>query len=75
MDFDLSDLKMIILSLVVSVAIIGLCVLLGFGASSFSCAQTGKALNLKANYSFFAGCVITKKDGTKVLLEQLRGFN
>ena len=75
MDFDLSDLKMIILSLVVSVAIIGICVLLGFGASSFSCAQTGKALNLQANYNVFAGCVITKKDGTKVLLEQLRDFN
>ncbi len=75
MDFNLSDLITVILSLIVAVVIVGIFALLGFGAGSFSCAQTGKALNLQANYKFFAGCVITKKDGTKVLLEQLRDFN
>ena len=48
--------------------------LIGFAGESFSCSQKGKAIGLQAKYNIFAGCIITKKDGQKVLLEQLRDF-
>ena len=46
------------------------------GLSSFSsaihCSQTGKALNYKTEWHYWAGCVVEKPDGNRVLLQQMR---
>ena len=44
-------------------------------ARSFECHAKASALGYSASYAPFQGCVLIKKDGTKVLLEQLRDFS
>ena len=39
-----------------------------------SCTAKANALGYKSSYRIFAGCVLEKPDGKKVLLEQLRDF-
>lgn len=38
------------------------------------CSQTAKALNYNSKYTYFTGCVLTKPNGKKVLLKQLRDY-
>ena len=37
-----------------------------------ACSEKAKILNMDHEFGFFVGCVVTKEDGSKVLLEQLR---
>ena len=39
-----------------------------------SCNAKASALGYKCEYHIFSGCVLTKPNGKKVLLEQLRDF-
>ena len=36
------------------------------------CAATGNALGYKTEWHYFTGCIVTKPDGSKVLLKQMR---
>ena len=51
-----------------------LLVMLGLSsvANYTQCSQTGKALNYKTEWHYWTGCIVTKPDGSKVLLKQMR---
>ena len=51
--------------------------LVGFSAivDSTRCSETGKALNYKTEWHYWSGCVVTKPDGNKVLLRQMRDMD
>ena len=36
------------------------------------CSATGRVLGYKTEWHYFTGCVVTKPDGNKVLLRQMR---
>lgn len=36
------------------------------------CSATGNALGYKTEWHYFTGCIVTKPDGSKVLLKQMR---
>ena len=36
------------------------------------CSATGNALGYKTEWHYFTGCIVTKLDGSKVLLKQMR---
>lgn len=38
------------------------------------CSQTAKALNYNSKYTYFTGCVLTKPNGKRILLKQLRDY-
>ena len=41
-------------------------------ADSTRCKEIGKVLNYKTEWNYWSGCVVTKPDGNKVLLRQMR---
>ena len=47
-------------------------VIFSAGADSTRCREVGKALNYQTEWRFWSGCVVTKPDGNKVLLRQMR---
>ena len=51
--------------------------LVGFSAiaDSTRCSETGKALNYHTEWHYWSGCVVTKPDGNKVLLRQMRDMD
>lgn len=53
-----------------------LCLLIGadYIPHKIECSQTAKALNYNSKYTYFTGCVLTKPNGKKVLLKQLRDY-
>lgn len=54
----------------------GIIVLVMTGISVFTdtaqCSATGNALGYKTEWHYFTGCIVTKPDGSKVLLKQMR---
>ena len=40
--------------------------------ANIQCNETGKALSYKTEWHYWSGCVVTKPDGSKVLLKQMR---
>lgn len=75
MKFNLADMIIHILALGLFMSPIILMGLMFTGLDAFSCSQKAKALEFKSEYSIFTGCVVTKSDGTKILLEQLRNID
>jgi len=59
----------------IAVVIIALMIGLSILTSSITCHSKAAALNYRASYAPFQGCVLIKRDGSKVLLEQLREFS
>ena len=49
-----------------------ICVGLSVTADSTRCKEIGKVLNYKTEWNYWSGCVVTKPDGNKVLLKQMR---
>lgn len=48
--------------------------ILAYGIEATTCKITGNELKMKTKYSFFAGCIVEKPNGQKVLLEQMRNL-
>lgn len=48
--------------------------MLGISASTdiARCSAIGNALGYKTEWHYFTGCIVTKSDGSKVLLKQMR---
>lgn len=42
--------------------------------SKYSCEKTAESLGYPCEYSIWTSCIVTKPDGKKILLEQLRNF-
>jgi len=52
--------------------IVAFLIVIGLGANalnSYSCGRTATALGLEHEYSMFTGCIVTRKDGVAVPLE------
>jgi len=49
-------------------------ILFNYAADLISCNAKANSLGYKCEYHIFSGCVLTKPNGKKVLLEQLRDF-
>lgn len=49
-------------------------VILSYVLDSKECKAKAKVIGYKCEYSFWAGCVLEKPNGKRVLLEQLRGI-
>lgn len=45
-----------------------------YGADYLQCSATAKTLEYQSEYNPFIGCVLTKPNGKKVLLKQLRDY-
>ena len=56
------------------VTIIMLALAFDYITGLISCNAKASALGYKCEYNLFSGCVLTKPNGKKVLLEQLRDF-
>ena len=56
--------------------IIILAIIIGidYGADYLKCSATAKTLEYQSEYHPFTGCVLTKPNGKKVLLKQLRDY-
>ena len=52
-----------------------ICVGLSAVADSTRCREVGKALNYSIEWHYWSGCVVTKPDGNKVLLRQMRDLD
>ena len=48
--------------------------LLVYSCNRIECNAVGKKIELKTEYSFWAGCIVEKPNGQKVLLEQMRNI-
>ena len=48
--------------------------LIAYSVDKIECNAVGKKLDLKTDYSFWAGCIVEKPNGQKVLLEQMRNI-
>ena len=61
---------------IVFILFIILCLSIGadYIPHKIECSQTAKALSYKSKYTYFTGCVLTKPNGKKVLLKQLRDY-
>ena len=59
-----------------TVIFLGIVLILMIGTSCtmehIQCLQTGRALNYKTEWHYWTGCIVTKPDGNKVLLKQMR---
>lgn len=47
---------------------------MAYGADYLECSATAKTLEYQSEYNPFTGCVLTKPNGKKVLLKQLRDY-
>lgn len=45
-----------------------------YGGDYLECSVTAKTLEYQSEYNPFTGCVLTKPNGKKVLLKQLRDY-
>lgn len=59
-----------------TIIFLGIVLILTIGVScimeNIQCSQTGRALNYKTEWHYWTGCIVTKPDGSKVLLKQMR---
>ncbi len=60
-----------ILFTLVTVAAVGLSAL----SDAKQCQEVGKALRYETEWHFWSGCVVTKPDGHRVLLRQMRDID
>lgn len=60
----------IIIPIFFTILIIGL----SYAHDKIECSQAAEAFNYKAKYFPYIGCVLTKPNGKKVLLKQLRDY-
>ena len=65
-------MKDIIATLVTFVVLFGVCLGITCVCENYRCSEVGKTLNYKTEWSYWTGCVVTKPDGSKVLLKQMR---
>lgn len=64
----------IIIFLVTVIMLVMLALAFDYITGLISCNVKASALGYKCEYNLFSGCVLTKSNGKKVLLEQLRDF-
>lgn len=65
-------MKDIIATLVVFIVLFGVCSGITCICENYGCSEVGKTLNYKTEWHYWTGCVVTKPDGSKVLLKQMR---
>ena len=68
-------MKDIIVNKIIFFAILFIPFLLCVLCEYIECHAKAKVLNLACEYDIISGCVITKENGKKILLEQLRYFD
>lgn len=56
------------------IIIIAIIIGISYGADYLECSATAKTLEYQSEYHPFTGCVLTKPNGKKVLLKQLRDY-
>lgn len=56
------------------IIIIAIVIGISYGADYLECSATAKTLEYQSEYHPFTGCVLTKPNGKKVLLKQLRDY-
>ena len=56
------------------IIIIAIIIGISYGADCLECSATAKILEYQSEYNPFTGCVLTKPNGKKVLLKQLRDY-
>lgn len=56
------------------IIIIAIIIGISYGADYLECSATAKTLEYQSEYNPFTGCVLTKSNGKKVLLKQLRDY-
>jgi hypothetical protein len=64
---DNTDYLLLIIIVAIIIGII-------YGADYLQCSATAKTLEYQSEYNPFTGCVLTKPNGKKVLLKQLRDY-
>lgn len=61
-----------------TIIFLGIVLILIIGVScimdNIQCSQTGRALNYKTEWHCWTGCIVTKPNGSKVLLKQMRNM-
>lgn len=56
------------------IIIIAIVIGISYGADYLECSATAKTLEYQSEYNPITGCVLTKPNGKKVLLKQLRDY-
>lgn len=56
------------------IIIVAIAIGITYGADYLKCSATAKILEYPSKYNPFTGCVLTKPNGKKVLLQQLRDY-
>lgn len=56
------------------IIIIAIVIGISYGADYLECSATAKTLEYQSEYHPFTGCILTKPNGKKVLLKQLRDY-
>lgn len=56
------------------IIIVAIAIGITYGVDYLECSATAKTLEYQSEYHPFTGCVLTKPNGKKVLLEQLRDY-
>ena len=56
------------------IIIVAIVIGITYGADYLQCSATAKTLEYQSEYHPFTGCVLTKPNGKKVLLKQLRDY-
>ena len=62
----------IIATIIVFTVLFGVCTGITCISENFRCSEVGKTLNYRTEWYYWTGCVVTKPDGSKVLLKQMR---
>lgn len=56
------------------IIIVAIVIGISYGTDYIECSATAKTLEYQSEYNPFTGCVLTKPNGKKVLLKQLRDY-
>ena len=62
------------INLLIFITLVAFAVLGNYYSAKESCSAKATALGYNYSYKWFQGCLLIRKDGSRVLLEQLRDF-
>lgn len=65
-------MKEALITSILFIFLVCVCVCFSVAVDKTQCKATGGALGYKTEWHFFTGCIVTKPDGNKVLLKQMR---
>ena len=61
--------------IIFTILFLGTIIVFDYFVSATGCNAKANAIGYKSEYHLFAGCVLEKPNGKKVLLRQLRDYN